>query len=118
MNEAVIEHLKTRWPDASRVASCSACALIGKEYSFDFYSTVSGYFEGTLGAPTRDDIEPPTFAIAKFGSRYIRECRACGALFEQDSELLTAADNLFASEYVIVRRISPATAIALLSGEP
>ena len=105
--DEIIHRLMKRWPDLWLMAGrdCAVCGHLGEEYTYDYYPPYGD-----------DDIETAVAEIAEVGDLRLRECRVCGALWACDSQSLTAADNLFATHTVRLRRISPAKAIALLRG--
>lgn len=105
--DEIIHRLMKRWPDLWLMAGrdCSVCGHLGEEYTYDYYP-----------ADADDDIESALAEIAEAGDLRLRECRVCGALWLRDSQSLTAADNLFATHTVRLRRISSAKAITLLGG--
>jgi hypothetical protein len=104
--DKIIKRLTHRWSDLAMVArkGCSVCERFADEYNYDDYS----------GIGTVDAAEEMLPQIACLPSSCLRECPQCGALFEEPRFGLTAADNLFASAAVELRRISPGQAILLL----
>ena len=102
----IIDRLKCRWVDLTTVtgSDCAACGDFGAEYTYDDYACVGA----------TDEAERVLTEIAQTGSSSLRECRRCGSLFVQDAFSLAAADNLFATASVRLRRISPLHAIQLL----
>lgn len=113
----IIERLSQRWPDLTVVAKngCTVCDRFGDLYVYDDYSGTGNInpAEDALPRIANLDPSPDTFTDGAY-TLHLRECPSCGALFEGRRYPLTAADNLFASDNVELRRISPRQAIALL----
>ena len=114
----IIKTLNVRWPEptADRTERCAVCDQFKDLYAYDDYSGlgVVDPSEAVLPIIANMDPSPDTFAVWGAYTLRLRECSGCAALFEERRYGLTAADNLFATSNVELRRVSARQAILLL----
>lgn len=99
----LITRLRERWPDPTAVRrdACAGCGVLGDLYTHN-----------QVDLPPALEAAVPAIARPLMSVR-VRECRTCGALFQETWSGPAAADDLFDIRTEVLR-VSPEQALTLL----